>query len=299
MLPIILVGGIILATFVKWNRTLSREVAERKLAENALKVSRASARGLLDATRESLFLLDSQATILAVNATAALRFGRTPAEIKGMNLFDLMPASVRESRRTYFDRVMQTGQPEDFEAVRDNFTFQTRFYPVKDKSDALTGVAIFAQDITEQKKIEMALREGERNMRAVFENSPLGMIHFDAQGTIINCNDNFVRLMGSTREKLIGFNTATLARDEMMRGALLKALSGERSEHEGDYTSVTGNRTTLLRIVFNPMDPEQSPTEIIATLEDISERRRMESELIEAKIAADEANKAKGIFWPI
>jgi polar amino acid transport system substrate-binding protein len=296
ILPIILVGGIILATFIKWNRTLSREVTERKLAENALRESRASARGLLDATRESLFLLDSQATILAVNATAAQRFDRTPAEITGINFFDLLPANVREARRVYFDRVMQSGQPEDFEAVRDDFIFQTRFYPVKDKSDALSGVAIFAQDITEQKKIEEALREGERNMRAVFENSPLGMIHFNGKGVIVNCNDNFIHLMGSSREKLIGFNTATRAKDEMMRGALLKALSGERSEYEGDYTSVTGNRTTPLRIVFNPMDPGKSPTEVIATLEDISERRRMENELIEAKIEADEANKAKGDF---
>jgi polar amino acid transport system substrate-binding protein len=296
VLPIFLVGGIILATFIKWNRTLSREVTERKLAENALKESRASARGLLDATRESLFLLDSQATILAVNATAAKRFDRTPAEITGMNFFDLLPASVREARRTYFDRVMQTGQPEDFEAVRDNFIFQTRFYPVKDKSKSLTGVAIFAQDVTDQKLAEEALREGERNMRVVFENSPLGMIHFSANGTILNCNDNFVHLMGSTRDKLIGFNTAQQAKDENMRQALLKALSGERSEYEGDYSSVTGDRTTPLRIVFNPMEPGQSPTEVIATLEDISERKRMEKELIEAKIAADEANQAKGDF---
>ena len=296
VLPIILVGGIILATFIRWNRTLSKEVSERKLAENALKESRASARGLLDATRESLFLLDSRATIVAVNATAAQRFHKTPPEITGMNFFDLLPEGVREARRTYFDRVMQTGQPEDFEAARDDFIFQTRFYPVKDKSDALTGVAIFAQDITEQKKIEEALREGERNMRAVFENSPLGMIHFDEKGTIINCNDNFIQLMGSTRDKLIGFNTVTRAKDEDMRGALQKALSGERSEYEGDYKSVTGNRTTPLRIVFNPMDPGQSPTEVIATLEDISERRRMEKELIEAKIEADDANKAKGDF---
>ena len=81
-----------------------------------------------------------------------------------------------------------------------------------------------------------------------------------------------------------------------MRAALLKAISGERSEYEGDYKSVTGNKTTPLRIVFNPTEPEKSPTEVIATLEDISERKRMEKELIEAINTADEANKAKGDF---
>ncbi|MBW2583754.1 MAG: transporter substrate-binding domain-containing protein, partial [Deltaproteobacteria bacterium] len=294
--PILLVGGIILATFIKWNRTLSQEVTERKLVENALKESRASARGLLDATRESLFLLDSQATILATNTTAAQRFKKAPAEITGINFFDLLPRDVREARRAYFDQVMQTGQPVDFEAVRDDYIFQTRFYPVKDKSDTLVGVAIFAQDITDQKHAEEALRESERNMRIVFENSPMGMIHFSNNGTILNCNDNFVELMGSSRDKLIGFNTARETKDEKLRAALLNTLSGERSEYEGNYKSVTGSKTTSLRIVFNPSEPGKSSTEVIATLEDISERKRMEKELIEAKITADEANMAKGDF---
>ncbi|MBE9544080.1 MAG: response regulator, partial [Proteobacteria bacterium] len=294
--PILLVGGIILATFIKWNRTLSQEVTERKLVENALKESRASARGLLDATRESLFLLDSQATILATNTTAAQRFKKAPAEITGINFFDLLPKNVREARRAYFDQVMQTGQPVDFEAVRDDYIFQTRFYPVKDKSDTLVGVAIFAQDITDQKHAEGALRESERNMRIVFENSPMGMIHFSNNGTILNCNDNFVQLMGSARDKLIGFNTVRQTKDEKLRAALINALSGERSEYEGKYKSVTGDKTTSLRIVFNPSEPEKSSTEVIATLEDISERKRMEKELIEAKITADEANMAKGDF---
>ena len=294
--PILLVGGIILATFIKWNRTLSQEVTERKLVENALKESRASARGLLDATRESLFLLDSDATILATNTTAAQRFKKAPPEITGINFFGLLPSDVRESRRAYFDQVMQTGQPVDFEAVRDNYIFQTRFYPVKDKSDTLVGVAIFAQNITDQKHAEEALRESERNMRIVFENSPMGMIHFSNNGTILNCNDNFVQLMGSSRDKLIGFNTVRQTKDEKLRAALMNALSGERSEYEGNYKSVTGNKTTSLRIVFNPSEPEKSSTEVIATLEDISERRRMERELIEAKITADEANMAKGDF---
>ncbi len=296
VLPIILVGVIILATFIKWNRTLSKEVTERKLVENALKESRASARGLLDATRESLFLLDSQATILAANTTAAQRFQRTPAEISGSNFFDLLPGNVREARRAYFDQVMQTGQPVDFEALRDDYIFQTRFYPVKDKSDTLVGVAVFAQDVTDQKHAEKALRDSEINMRTMFENSPLGMIHFSNTGTILNCNDNFVELMGSSRAKLIGYNFARDSKDEKLRAALLKAISGERSEYEGYYKSVTGNKTTPLRIVFNPTEPEKSPTEVIATLEDISERKRMEKELIEAINTADEANKAKGDF---
>ena len=48
-----------------------RDISERKEAEQALRESRATARGLLDATQESLLLLDKEGIIIAVNQTAA------------------------------------------------------------------------------------------------------------------------------------------------------------------------------------------------------------------------------------
>jgi hypothetical protein len=51
-----------------------------------------------------------------------------------------------------------------------------------------------------------------------------------------------------------------------------------------------------LRIFSNPTEPGNSPSEVISTLEGITERKQMEAELIRAKQAADEANRAKGDF---
>ncbi|MCK5418314.1 MAG: transporter substrate-binding domain-containing protein, partial [Desulfobacterales bacterium] len=47
---IVLVGGGILIIIIRWNRALSKEVTDRKRVEEALRESRATARGLLDAT---------------------------------------------------------------------------------------------------------------------------------------------------------------------------------------------------------------------------------------------------------
>jgi PAS domain S-box-containing protein len=135
-----------------------RDISERKEAEQALRESRATARGLLDATQESLLLLDKEGIIIAVNQTAARRHQRTPEELVGTNRFDILPQNLRKSRRFHFNNVLQTGNPADFEDVRDGMVFHHIYYPVQDKTGAIIGVAIFAQDITERMHMEEELR---------------------------------------------------------------------------------------------------------------------------------------------
>lgn len=134
------------------------DITERKEAEQALRKSQASARGLLDATQESLLLLDKEGIIIAVNQTAASRQHRAPEELIGTNRFDLLSNGLSESRKAHFNKVLQTGNPEDFEDERDGMVFHHIYYPVQDKAGETIGVAIFAQDITERKHMEKELR---------------------------------------------------------------------------------------------------------------------------------------------
>jgi PAS domain S-box-containing protein len=141
-----------------------RDISERKEAEHALRESRATARGLLDATQESLLLLDKEGIIIAVNQTAARRHQRTPEELVGANRFELLPQNLRESRRFRFSNVLQTGNPVDFEDERDEMVFHHNYYPVQDKIGAIIGVAIFAQDITERKHMEKELTQNVKEL---------------------------------------------------------------------------------------------------------------------------------------
>ncbi len=129
---------------------------EERTAE--LQESRATARGLLDATKESLLLLDKEGIIMAVNQTASRRFRQTPADLVGDSLFDRLPQQLRESRIAQFKRVLDTGNPVDFEDVREEMVFHNFYYPVRGKTGEIIGVAIFAQEITERKQMEEDLK---------------------------------------------------------------------------------------------------------------------------------------------
>jgi polar amino acid transport system substrate-binding protein len=143
---------------------------EERTAE--LQESRATARGLLDATRESLLLLDKEGLIIAVNQTAARRQQQTPAKLVGTNPFDKLPQDLCESRTARFKSVLETGKPADFEDVRDEMVFHNFYYPVQDKTGEMMGVAIFAQEITERKHMEEDLT---RKMEELEEFSKLAI----------------------------------------------------------------------------------------------------------------------------
>ncbi len=123
-----------------------------------------------------------------------------------------------------------------------------------------------------------AVREKEKNQRIIVESSPLGIIRFNSDGEITDCNEKFIELMGSSRQQLIGFNSALYSSPEMSK-AIQKALKGEIAFFEDVYTSITGGKTSYLRVVFNPVNPGMHSTEIIATVEDISQRIMAEKQL--------------------
>lgn len=152
-------------------------------------------------------------------------------------------------------------------------TFRIIFTPVTPGRSPSEAIIMF-EDISEARRAQAALQESEKRHRIIFENAPLAMVHFSRDGTIINCNDAFVDLMGSSREALIGFNAPRKTSSEDLRKAVLAAISGEKAAFENEFTSVTGGKTTHLRVVVNPVTPGASQTEAIATFEEITERFR-------------------------
>lgn len=178
----------------------------------------------------------------------------------------------------------ETSEYEDiYTSITGNKTIYIRavFNPVE-KGINPTEVIATLEDITERKKIEKKLAESEKRHRLIFEHSPLGLVHYDTQGVIIDCNQKFIEHMGSSKEQLIGFNVVKSSTRKVSE-KLSRAIKGEATEYEDYYTSVTGGKTTFFRGMFNPIDPKNPPTEVIAVAEDITERKTVEEKLAKAE----------------
>ena len=139
------------------------------------------------------------------------------------------------------------------------------------------------------------MRDSELRHRVIFEKSPLGMVRFGKDGRVLDCNERFAELMGADRDRLIGFPALEKNAQEMHE-ALGNAVHGSPSSFEGYYTTVNSNRTTYLHAQFNPVNIGRSPTEVIATLEDFSERKEARDELQKAKDEAEAFSRSKTEF---
>ena len=145
-------------------------------------------------------------------------------------------------------------------------------------------IAGLEQSESERNQVEKVLRESEEKYRLIFEYSPLGLLSFDEKGVIVACNDNFVKIIGSSREKLIGLNMLNLP-DKNMVFAVQQALGGSQGSYEGIYSSVTAKKKTPVRCLFTPMNVGGGGggiTRGVGIIEDITERKRLELELSRA-----------------
>lgn len=232
---------------------------------------------MLDYAPVGLSYLDSRGVALDCNERFAAMLGARRRDYLGFDvLHGVKNEHVREGVRKAINGEVGAYEGE-YSSVLSGHTsyFRVLFTPVTPGRSPSEAIVMF-EDISETRRAQAELEESEKRHRIVFENAPLAMVHYANDGTIINCNDAFVELMGSSRERLIGFNTPKSTSSEQLRQAVLGALAGERASFEGEFISTTGGKKTNLRVVVNPIAPGVSPTEAIATFEEISERVRQE-----------------------
>lgn len=129
-----------------------------KRAEEKLRQSEENERALLNAPLQALMLLDRSGIVLAANETAAAMLGLSTDELVGRNFFGLLPPELASERKKRMLEVFRTGEPARFEDERDGMYLELNIYPVFNEDGKVERVAFFAQDMTERKKAEDAIK---------------------------------------------------------------------------------------------------------------------------------------------
>jgi len=135
------------------------------------------------------------------------------------------------------------------------------------------------QDITARKRFEQQTKDALNFIRAMMENSPIGIISINATGAVVAANEAIARITGGTVDQLLKKDVRFL--DSWMKYGLLSAMdealaTNSEKRIETHYVSSFG-KDAWLSVSFVPYTYEGEP-HVLTLLADISERKRYETE---------------------
>ncbi len=181
-----------------------RNISRRKRSEMARKRSEETARALLNAPTESALLIDLAGTIVSINEIGARRLEAEVKDLVGRSLLEQVGEEGAKQYREAIRTVLETGESMQFESVRRNRRFLINAYPVKEDDRAVENIAIFARDVTDQRRAETALRLSEQRFRDVSEAVGEYIWETNADNAFTFVTEDSIFVLGYTPDELLG-----------------------------------------------------------------------------------------------
>jgi PAS domain S-box-containing protein len=193
---------------------VTRNITERKLAENALLEARTILETTLASTEEVVFITDKEGKIIEFNDAFVTFHKFRNKEDCSQNLtdypalFDVFSGTGVQLPLEQWpvSRAMrgETGKNEEFKILRkdmgETFFGNYSFAPILDKDGIIVGSVTTALDITERKKVEEAIIRRNAILSAEHETSVDGILVIDENQNIISYNTRFIEIMNVPKE---------------------------------------------------------------------------------------------------
>jgi PAS domain S-box-containing protein len=289
----------------------SRDISDRKKTEIALKESEDKfSKAFYSSPACMILAYISSATIIDVNDQVLHLLGYERNEIVGHTTIELNLWIDWGQRIDYLHQVSHN-IPVDNEEVlfraKSGKILYTRYSAQKIRlgdEDCILGVFV---DITERKNMELELikakelaEENAKRVSSMFSTANTGFVVIDPSGRLVEWNNTFINYFGYSEEEFVKFfsNDITHPEDVAISFEQLDKLrTGQIDDFRIEKRFIRKDGSVFWADLFaSSLKKDQNIYALLAVVNDITERKKFEFELISAKEKAEESDKLKSAF---
>jgi two-component system sensor histidine kinase/response regulator len=303
-----LLGGLSLTTgltlfigfLIRRNRQIERKVDEATLAlrksSESLGRERALLRSLIDSIPDLIFAKDIRGVYITSNKAFAKLLGRNADDVVGKTDLDIFPADFAVSVRERDAEMVKAGAittREEEVTYPDGRAAQveTSKIPFIADDGELYGLIGVSRDITERKKSERVLAIERERLQRILDASPVGVaITSDnvARFTNPRMEEMFALRVGSAVPDLYVYpDERNLLLDELDRAGIVRDFGVQLRGRNGE---IRDSLTTLMHMEY------EGRQGVLGWTVDVTELKKIQTALSQAKVAAEDATKIKAEF---
>jgi len=183
------------------------DVTERKKAEEAVRKSSELLNAIFNTTADGILVVDSEGHISHMNQRF-IEMWRIPEDLQSVTDDESLITFVSgqlEDPEAFYSRVSElyrnTQEGMDEIRFKDGRVFERYSCPMI-RNEKEVGRLWDFRDVSEQKRVEEALKESEARFRMLFEMAPVSLAYFSTDGRILDVNNYFMQTIGYTPDDI-------------------------------------------------------------------------------------------------
>ena len=287
---------------VKGFYAISRDITEQRKAEEALRENEEKFRSLVESINEVFYIADKDGKITYCSPNITPATGFELNEILGNSFLRMIaPIDRRSVMNHYLDMTKKT-ESDTMQVFRVRckdgkiIWAEQITHIVRDLNGNVVEYRNVTRNITDRK-----IAEGELNkLSSAVEQSPVSVIITNKDGNIEYVNKKFCAATGYSKQEVLGKNPRILNsgyHDKKFYADLWNTIiDGNNWQGEMRNKKRTGELFWESALISPLVDYAGEITNYIAVKEDITEKKLLMEELIEAKDKAESSNKLKDAF---
>ncbi|KKH45654.1 PAS domain S-box protein [Methanosarcina sp. 1.H.A.2.2] len=275
---------------------------QRKRAEKAIHVGEEIYRSMFQNAANLITLVDKKGIIVDCNSRVEELLGYRQDELIGQPINSVIFSDYLKKLQESLEEIENRGFSfnKEYRMVQKNgkpVDVNVNSSGLKDENGNHVQTIYIIEDITERKKTEKMLKESENRYRSLFQNNGAVTLLIDPDtGDILDANPAACSYYGYASEKMLSLNIADIS--ILPKKQISEELEQAKSKDINHFFFTHRLANGVLRDVEKYSYPIliDGKKLLYTTISDISDNKKMQNELVRAKMEAEVANQTKSEF---